>query len=123
LLTDLSAGTVANYTWITPNLCNDMHDCSVGTGDAWLAKYVPAILGSPAWDANSVIFIVVDEGSTSVGGGGHVPLIVVSPRTPPKTHVATGYNHYDLLATIEAAWGLPALGHAAGAATMTEFFR
>jgi hypothetical protein len=122
LLGHLQRGDIANYTWITPNLCNDMHSCSVATGDTWLKKYVPAILASPAWDANSVIFVVFDEGTSDVGGGGRVPLIVVSPWTRPGTIVATPYNHYNLLATIEQAWGLPRLGQASGAAVMNELF-
>ena len=122
LLGHLSTGDIADYTWITPNLCNDMHDCSVATGDAWLKKYVTAILASPGWDANSVIFITFDEGTSATGGGGRVPLIVVSPRTRPGTVVSATYNHYNLLATIEQAWKLPGLGHAAGVASMKEFF-
>jgi acid phosphatase len=123
LLTDLQNGDLAHYTWITPNMCNDMHDCSIATGDAWLAKYVPAILASPAWDKNSVLFIVFDEGTSATGGGGRIPFIVVSGRTPAGTTVSAPYNHYNLLATIEQSWGLPRLGRAAGAAVMKEFFR
>ncbi|HMF95355.1 MAG TPA: alkaline phosphatase family protein [Vicinamibacterales bacterium] len=122
LLGHLSSGDVANYTWITPNLCNDMHDCAVDVGDAWLNKYVTAILASPAWDANSVIFITFDEGTSSTGGGGRIPLIVVSPRTRGGTVVSAPYNHYNLLATVEESWGLARLGEAADAAIMREFF-
>ena len=122
LLADLKRGDIADYTWITPNECSDMHSCSIATGDAWLKKYVPAILASPAWDANSVLFIVFDEGTSSTGGGGHTPLIVVSPRVKAGTRVGTRYNHYNLLATIESAWALPRLGHASTAPTMTDFF-
>ena len=123
LLTHLQNGDISNYTWITPNMCNDMHDCSVATGDAWLAKYVPAILASPAWDRNSVLFIIFDEGTTATGGGGRIPFIVVSGRTPTGTTVSTAYNHYNLLATIEQSWGLPRLGKASGAAVLKEFFK
>ncbi|MGH9423627.1 MAG: alkaline phosphatase family protein [Thermoanaerobaculia bacterium] len=108
---------------MTPNECNDMHSCSIATGDAWLKKYVPAILASPAWDANSVIFIVFDEGTSSTGGGGRTPLIVISTQTQGGRRVSTRYDHYSLLATLEAAWGLSRLGHAAGAVSMTDFFR
>jgi arylsulfatase A-like enzyme len=87
-----------------------------------LQKYVTAILASPAWDANSVIFITFDEGTSSAGGGGRIPLIVVSPRTRAGTVVSTPYTHYNLLATIEQAWGMPRLGHALDAAVMSEFF-
>src|SRR5205814_4233341 len=34
--TDLSAGHLPNYSWITPNLCNDAHDCPLSTADTWL---------------------------------------------------------------------------------------
>src|SRR5437016_3292925 len=46
LSSDLAAGTAPNFAWITPNMCNDMHDCSIATGDAWLANVVPSILAS-----------------------------------------------------------------------------
>jgi acid phosphatase len=123
LVTHLQNGNLADYTWITPNMCNDMHDCSVATGDKWLSTYVPSILASPAWDRNSVLFIVFDEGTTATGGGGRIPFIVVSGRTPAGTVVSTPYNHYNLLATIEQSWGLPRLGNASGAAVMTSFFK
>jgi len=123
LVTHLQSGNLADYTWITPNMCNDMHDCSVATGDKWLSTYVPAILASPAWDGNSVLFIVFDEGTTATGGGGRIPFIVVSGRTPAGTVVSTPYNHYNLLATIEQSWGLPRLGNSSGAAVMTDFFK
>src|SRR4051794_15111032 len=44
LATGLQHGTVARYNFITPNLCNDMHDCSISTGDTWLAQAVRQIL-------------------------------------------------------------------------------
>src|SRR4029077_17111234 len=39
---DLTSGNLADYIFIPPNLCNDMHDCSVATGDSWL-KYDPTV--------------------------------------------------------------------------------
>ena len=54
---DLAAGALPNFVWITPNVCNDMHDCSVGTGDAWLQTVVSSIVQSAAF-ANSALFVV-----------------------------------------------------------------
>jgi hypothetical protein len=119
--TDLSSGNLASFVWITPNLCNDMHDCSVATGDAWLSRVVPRILQSPAF-RNSALFLVWDEGTTTIGGGGHIPLIVASPYTPAGLRVATAVNHYSLLRTIEDAWRLSPLGQSANATSMTQFF-
>lgn len=120
--TDLAAGTLPDYVWITPDTCHDMHNCSIATGDTWLSTFVPAIIQSSAF-ANSALFLVWDEGTTTTGGGGHVPLIVVSPRTPSGFRSSTAHNHYSLLRTIEAAWSMPALGHASGTTPMTEFFK
>ncbi len=120
--TDLANGALPDFVWISPNLCHDMHDCSIQTGDTWLSQWVPKITSSSAFN-NAVLFIAWDEGTTATGGGGRIPLIVVSPHTPAGTRVATPFNHYNLLATIEQAWGLPRLGKSAGAAPMTAFFK
>jgi len=46
---DLASSSLADYIWISPNVCNDMHSCSVGTGDTWLSGVVPKIIASPAF--------------------------------------------------------------------------
>ena len=119
---DLSAGALANFVWITPDMCHDMHSCSVSAGDTWLSQVVPSILASPAFN-NAVLFLLWDEGTTTTGGGGVIPAIVVSPFTPPGLRVSRPMNHYDTLRTIEDAWKLPPLGNAAAASALTEFFR
>ena len=53
---DLAANTLPNYVWITPNMCNDTHDCSTGDGDAWLKTWVPQIIASPAWRDRGALF-------------------------------------------------------------------
>src|SRR5581483_1831726 len=122
LATDLSSGTVPDYVWITPNLCSDMHDCSIGTGDAWLKALVPYIQNAPGF-ANSVLFIVWDEGTTTIGGGGLVPLLVVSPLAKPGFKSTGAANHYSLLRTIQDAWGLALLGQTSTAKAMADFFQ
>jgi acid phosphatase len=119
---DVQANTLPDYVWITPNMCNDMHDCSVSTGDNWLHSEVPKILASPAWQQNGVLLITFDEGSSSAGGGGHISTLVISPFAKRGFQSSVAYNHYSLLRTITDAWGLPALGKAASAAPMSDFF-
>jgi acid phosphatase len=120
--TDLAANRLPNYVWITPNMCHDMHDCSVSTGDAWLKTEVPTILASAAWKQNGVLFITFDEGSSSTGGGGHIPTLVISPLGRPSYQSNIAYNHYALLRTVMAAWGLAPLANDATAAPMSDFF-
>ena len=118
---DLANGRLAHFVWITPNVCNDMHDCPVATGDAWLSSVIEPILASPAF-ANSLLVLTWDEGITNDGGGGHVPLLIASPRTPAGRRVSTSSTHYSVLRTIEDAWGLTPLGESATALPLSEFF-
>src|SRR6266566_2445693 len=96
---DLASGSVPSYVWITPNMCNDMHDCSIATGDSWLRSQVPAILNSAAYRNGGVLVITWDEGSSNAGcctnaAGGRIATIVISPlgRTGFQSSVAE--THY-----------------------------
>jgi hypothetical protein len=117
---DLRAGTLPSFTWITPNLCSDMHDCGVASGDQWLASVVPQIIGTADF-GTSVLFIVWDEGESNIGGGGLVPLVVVSPAVQSVRSTQSA-NHYDLLRTITDAFQVSPLGNAASGRPLTEFF-
>lgn len=114
--------TVGNFWFIVPNLCNDMHDCSIATGDTFLRGFMPRILTSAAF-ANSVVFLTWDEGSTATGGGGQVATVVISPLGRPAFVSATSHSHYSLLRTVENAWGMPRLANACAANDLREFFR
>ena len=118
----LGSGNLPKFSFVTPNLCNDMHDCSVQTGDAWLQSWVPKITASPAYQAgNTVLFITWDEDDSS--SANHVATIVVSPYTAPGTKSATAFTHYSLLRTTEQLLGITTfLGNAAGAASMRAAF-
>ena len=77
------------FTFITPNICHDMHSCPVATGDAWLSSFVPQILNSAPYRANStVLFITFDEGTTA---SNTVPTIVVAPSVPRAQRVAAAW--------------------------------
>jgi hypothetical protein len=118
--------SAADFTNIVPNLCNDMHDCSVAVGDAWLASWLPGhILNSPAWqDGLNALFIVWDEGTSGTGGGGHVANIVISNDLKSAgIKSSTLHNHYSLLRTIENAWSIPCLLNSCGANDLREFFK
>lgn len=111
----------AAFTFIAPNVCNDMHSCSIATGDAWLARVVPAIEASAQYRTHSlVLFITMDESDASASN--HVPTYVVAPSVPRGQRVATAFTHYSLLATTEQLLGLPRLAHARGATTMVAGF-
>ncbi|HEX9315022.1 MAG TPA: alkaline phosphatase family protein [Actinomycetota bacterium] len=125
LASDLaSASTTPNYAFITPNLCNDTHDCPVATGDQWLSQNVPAILQSPAFtQQKSVLFITYDEDEN--GANQVLTLVITNSAVNVPTGYRSGvaYNHYSLLKTVEWAWGLaPLTANDAAAAPMADFF-
>jgi len=117
-----STSSTPNYAFITPNSCNDMHDCSVGTGDTWLSQAVPTILGSPAFtQQHSLLVIVWDEDDGSQGNKVAFVATGYGVKTAYTSNV--GYTHYSLLKTIEASWGLSTMtSNDAAASAMSDIF-
>lgn len=97
--------TVATFVWVVPNLCHDMHDCSVRTGDKWLSKNLPPII---AWDrANGGLLILTwDEAAPDNSGKNHIPTVLVGPMIRAGRHDVQDVNHYSISHTIEAIFGL-----------------
>jgi len=118
-----STSTASNYMWLTPNLCNNMHNCAISKGDSYLGKLVPLILNSYIFKTQkAALFITFDEGYL------HYPtdyVYTVWAGPVVKTHYKslTQYSHYSLPATLEVVWGLQPLGSKdGGSPSMTEFF-
>lgn len=111
----------ARFTFITPNLCDDMHDCSTRTGDTWLSREVPMILSGAEYRAGATaLFITWDENDS---GGALVPCYVIAPSVAPGTRSSAPFDHYALLRTTEDMLGLgPLLGRAATAPSMRAAF-
>jgi hypothetical protein len=115
LHSDEAGHSLPTFTWITPNLCHDVHDCDLRTGDRFLAGLLPALLRSLGH--NGLVFITWDEGSTDNGccrlaAGGHVATIVAGPGARRGARLPTPVDHYSLLQTIEDLLDLPRLGGA-----------
>ena len=109
LARDLARNRLPDYSLVIPNLCDDMHDCPVATGDAWLQAHVVPLLRSRAL-RGGVVFVVFDEGTSGEGGGGHIEALALGPTVRRGAQFTKATNHYGLLRTIEDAWGLPRLG-------------
>jgi len=114
---DLSAG----FTMIVPNICDDMHSCSVSIGDAWLRRYVPLILESTQYQSRSlVLFITFDENDSMASN--QVPTVVIAPSTPRGQRVHIRFTHYSLLKTTEELLNIGQLGQAKTARSMLAPF-
>lgn len=119
---DLAVGRLPRFALVIPNLCHDMHDCPVATGDRWLRQNIVPLLTTPQL-ADSVVFVLFDEGTTDAGGGGHVAALALGPIVRPGSHFNQSISHYGLLRTLEDAWRLPRLGRSAHAQPITGIWR
>jgi phosphatidylinositol-3-phosphatase len=136
LTTDLANDALPSYSWVVPNKCNDMHNCSgqspITAGDNFIRTWMTSIMATPSYqDGSTVVFITWDEG---VEGGRpfgedclatknltdescHIPTIVASRHVQPGTKSGSFFTLYGLLKTSEGLLGLPYLGHAGDAST------
>jgi phosphatidylinositol-3-phosphatase len=137
-----SVATTPNYTFITPDLCNDGHNTAPNCGpgepgglaqvDTFLQTWVPQITASPAFRQDGLLLITFDEAASSDAsaccgelpgpaaanpggtgpGGGDTGAVMLSPFIKPGTVTQTAYNHYSMLGSIEDLFGLAHLGYA-----------
>jgi hypothetical protein len=121
---DLAEGHLSDFSFVAPNLCHDMHSCSVSVGDEWLRDFLRPLMGSPQFKGGTV-FVVFDEGRREdvAGGGGLVPALVLGSRVWVGANSSQPLTHYGLLRTIEDAWSLPPLGESFEAAPITGIWR
>ncbi len=124
LLADLASPSQAsNFMWLTPNLCDDMHDCPVSAGDTYLSHLVPRILTSKLFThQKAALFITFDEGDNPYPND-HVYSVWAGSGVRKGFESSNPYSHYSLLKTLEMVWKLPPLtSNDASATPMMEFF-
>jgi phospholipase C len=144
--TDLANNALPNFSLVVPDQCHDMHGTSgcsdenglISTGDSYVGNTVSAIMASKSWTKgrNAIVITWDEDDSSDAGlpgtgccgadpGGGHLATIVITNKSNhyPITD-GTAYNHYSLLASYEAAFGLSPLAHAGDAVVpqMTPLF-
>lgn len=116
------------FVWVTPNVCNDMHQkCGsnrVAAGDKWLKTFIPAVMATQWYTSGGVIIITWDESSKDAqaccgdGGGGHIATLVISSASSGQ-FTATG-DHDGTLRAIEEAYGLSGSELLGGSASTTH---
>jgi hypothetical protein len=118
LNTALDGGQLPAFTFVTPNMCHDGHDCALSTTDAWVGGFVAKVTASSWFKGGGVLIITYDEGTSDSGccqtaAGGHIATWVVSLTTPAGARLSIPVDHAGVLRTIEELYGLPFLGTAA----------
>jgi hypothetical protein len=124
---DLASDKLPDYSFITRNLCNDMHDtCApqnnpIQQGDDWLADLVPKILASKAYADGATLLLTWDEGENL--NDGPIGMIALGKSVKAGYVGTVHYTHSSTLRTIQEIFGLsPFLGDAANATDLSDLF-
>ncbi len=102
-----------------PSLCDDMHDCSISTGDTWMQNNLD---GYAQWAKthNSLLIVTFDEASST--SPNQIYTVFVGQHVKPGSYTEQ-INHYSVLRTVEDAYGLAALYNAASATPITDVWQ
>jgi PKD repeat protein len=127
LISDLNSPSAPNFSWLTPNDCDNMHSATncqppcqnpgtncIVAGNAYLASVVPSILGSTAFaSGHGALFITFDEGNGycpfTDGSQDCVLAFFSGPQAKQAAPTTQILSHYSFLRTVEDNWGLPTL--------------
>ena len=114
-----SYGRLPTVSFVIPNVCHDMHDCSVAAGDTWLRAHIG---GYATWARthDSLLILTWDEDDDS--SGNHIPTIFVGQMVRPGSY-GFRITHYSVLRTIEQIYHLRPDAHAASASMITGIWR
>jgi len=107
---DLVNNQLPNFSFIVPNAEHSVHDCPDGgstcadtdklaAADVWLQNNIQPLLSSATFQQDGVLVVVFDESdfSDSQNGGGHVAMMIVSPKAKSAFQSTTLYQHQSTL--------------------------
>jgi hypothetical protein len=108
------------YAFIAPGLCDEPSaaPCPDGTPaglageDAFLQRWVPPILASPAYKQDGVLMIVFAKAPADGSGSVRTGALILSPKVKAGSTVSTHYTPYSVLRSVEDLLGYTPLVHA-----------
>ena len=108
-------------SFLIPNLCHDMHNCSIAEGDDWLHQNID---GYAQWARthNSLLVVSFDESESKSDRDNHIATFAVGQRVAPGP-ITERADHYRVLRTLEDLYGLPPLGHSADTTAIAGLWR
>lgn len=111
--------TLPTVSFVLPNMCHNMHYCSVATGGRWARR---TLGGYARWAQthDSVLLVTFDEDDNTPVN--RIPTILAGAPVRPGRY-AEHVDHYTILRTLETMYGLHPLGAAADRRPLTNVFR
>jgi len=112
-----------DLSFVIPNLDNAMHDgvdpTRIETGDRFVSDVLSPYVNW-AMNNNSLLIVLFDEDDNF--SSNHIPCIFVGPMVTPGNYAQTGYDHYDMLRTIQDMYGLPYIANSVTAKPIEEIW-
>jgi len=122
-ITDVRAGKLANFTWITPECAeSDHNECGGGFGPSWVSAIVNTVGKSKFWNSTAIFVQWDDWGGLYDhvappfedydGNGFRVPLLVMSPYAKKDYVSHVQFETTSVLRFAEDLYGLPQMAAA-----------
>ena len=108
--------SLPTVSYVIPDLCNDMHDCSVRTGDTWLRNNVKPYAD---WAKTHNSLLIVDFDEDDFSGSNRIPTIFYGQQVKTGSYTER-ITHYSVLRTVEDMFGLAHIGNAASANSIAD---
>jgi phosphatidylinositol-3-phosphatase len=123
---DLSSGTLPDFSFIVPNALDDAHDGTLAAADQWLNTNIAPLIASSALQNSGLLIVVFDESVLTdlSHGGGHVTLVMIGPNVKRGFQGSTTFQHQSTLRLVLSTLGANSFpGASAVAPDMGEFFK
>jgi acid phosphatase len=119
---DVASGQLPNAGFLIPDLCDDAHDCSLGTADNYLESWLPQIMAGPDYTSGDLAIVITADEDDRISG--NVVLTAVLHPSLDGDHkvVSTPLTHYSLTRLYDQVLGTPLLNNAASAPDMAAAF-
>jgi acid phosphatase len=118
---DVLDGTLPDVGMVTPNMCDDAHDCGLATADHWLRRLMDLVERGPDFRTGRLAVVVTfDEGSNT--GPNTVACVIVDSRLSHRT-ITSAFGHYSLSSLLSQVSGTTPLRRAATAPAMLSAIR
>jgi phosphatidylinositol-3-phosphatase len=118
----VGANALPNAGLLIPNLCNDAHDCSLGTADGWLKNRLPNILASSDFTSGKLAVVVTADEDDNTSGNKVLTVVLHASLDGSHKVVSTALTHYSLSRFYSQTTGASPLRKAAAAPDMAEAF-
>lgn len=106
-------------SWVIPDVDHDMHSASISAGDRWLKRHIRPFV---AWARTHDSLLILAWDEDDYAHHNHIPLILVGPMVRPGRYDQV-VDHYSVLRTLEAMYGLTPIGQSARAVPLMGIWK